>query len=293
MPKDPQRIVVVGLTEQDTVLALGKTPVGVTEWYGDQPSATWPWARELLGDAKPTVLKTTDGIEVERVAALRPDLTIGTNAGLEKQDYERLSKIAPTIAGPKGGTQYFSRWDQQVELIAAALGRPEIGRELVQDVKDRYAQVAKEHPELQGKTVTFSQNAFYDGLIYVYPEGLNTEFLTYLGMKINPEVTKLAGKRGEQVAISPERLDVLDADAIVFATEKSSDIAGLKKVPTFGKLDAVGENRAVYTDGTLAGAMYFMTPLSLRYVLDRLPEQLSAAVAGKAPQRVLTPRETE
>ena len=37
VPKKPERVVVVGLTEQDTVLQLGYTPVGVTEWYGEQP----------------------------------------------------------------------------------------------------------------------------------------------------------------------------------------------------------------------------------------------------------------
>jgi iron complex transport system substrate-binding protein len=47
----------------------------------------------------------------------------------------------------------------------------------------------------------------------------------------------------------------------------------------------VTEHRSVYTDGTLAGAIYFTSPLSLPYVLDHLTPQLEAAVAGEAPQR--------
>ena len=85
-------------------------------------------------------------------------------------------------------------------------------------------------PGVAGKTATFSQNAFYDGEIYVYPEGLGTDFLSYLGFTINPKLTPLAKNPGEQVAVSEERLDVIDADVIVFATEKESDIANLKKV---------------------------------------------------------------
>jgi len=81
---------------------------------------------------------------------------------------------------------------------------------------------------------------------------------------------------------------VLDADTIVFATEKPEDLTALKKVPTFKTLDAVANRRAVYTSPTLAGAMYFMTPLSLEYVLDKLPPQLEKALAGEAPQRVGT-----
>jgi len=286
---EPQRIAVVGLTEQDTVLALGYTPIATTEWYGEQPHAVWPWARDKLGDAKPTVLDNSDGFEFERIAALRPDLIIGTNSGMKRDDYEKLSRIAPTITSAKGSTEWFSPWDQQVELIAQALGRPDEGRRLVERVKRRYAEVAAEHPDFAGKTATFSQNGFYNGLIYVYPEGLNTEFLTYLGFDMNRRITALAKRPGEQVGISTERLDTLDADVIVFATEKPSDVAALEKVPTFEHLRAVAENRAVYTDGILAGAIYFMTPLSLEYALDRLAPQLQAAVDGKAPRKVLDP----
>ena len=287
VPAKPERIVVVGLTEQDTVLALGYKPIATTEWYGDQPHAVWPWAQDELGDAKPTVLDASDGFQFEKIATLRPDLIIGVNSGMERADYEKLSRLAPTVPAGKGSTEYFSSWEQQVELVAAALGKPEEGRELVQGIKDDYAEAAAANPAFEGKTATFSQNGFYDGLLYVYPDGLNTEFLTMLGFKINPKLTPLIENEGEQVTVSAERLGVIDADVIVFATEQPSDVAALKKVPTFDTLGAVADNRAVYTDGTLAGAIYFISPLSLPYVLERLTPQLAAAVEGKAPQRVV------
>jgi len=286
----PKRVVVVGLTEQDTLLALGIKPVATTEWYGKQPYAVWPWARKALGSAKPTVLSNADGFQYERIAKLRPDLIIGTNSGMKSSDYKKLSAIAPTIAAGKGSTDYFSPWDAQTVLIAKAVGKQAAGRALVAKIKASYAKVAAAHPEFRGKTATFSQNGFYDGQIYVYPAGLNTEFLTYLGFTMNPKITALAKKRGEQVGISAERLSVLDADAIVFATEAVSDIAKLKKVPTFNRLAAVKEHRSVYTNGTLAGAIYFMSPLSLPYALERLAPELAKAVAGKAPQRVIGTR---
>ena len=287
VPAKPRRIVSVGLTEQDTILALGYKPIATTEWYGDQPYAVWPWAQAALGDSKPAVLHNEDGLDFEKIAALRPDLILGVNSGMKRGDYEKLSRLAPTIPPGKGSTDYFSPWDRQVELIAAALGKPREGDALVEGIEDEYAKVAAAHPEFRGKTATFSQNAFYDGLIYAYPDGLATDFLTMLGFKINPKLTPLVEKPGEQVGISAERLDVLDADVIVFATEKPSDVAALKKTPTFDKLAAVSQHRAVYTDGTLAGALYFISPLSLPYVLDRLTPQLEAAVAGKAPQKVV------
>jgi iron complex transport system substrate-binding protein len=288
VPKRPERIVVVGLTEQDHLLALGYKPIATTEWYGDQPGAIWPWAREAMGPTLPTVLEATDGIPIEKVAALRPDLIIGTNSGMTKKDYDKLSKFAPTIAGVKGGTDYFSPWDQQTILIAQALGKEAAGRKLVDDIKASYAKVGAEHPEFAGKTATFSQGGFYNGLIYVYPDGLDTGFLSYLGFTINPKLTPLVKRPGEQVEVSTERLDVLDADVAVFATEEPKAVGELLKVPTFAKLPVVAEKRSVYTDGTLAGAIYFTSPLSLPYVLEHLPPQLVDAVAGKAPQRVLS-----
>ena len=285
--KKPERIVVVGLTEQDIALQLGYKPVATTEWYGEQPSAVWPWAQEALGDAKPEVLSNADGYELEKIATLRPDLIIGVNAGMEQKTYDQLAKLAPTIGTPKGGTQYFSPWDKQVELVAKALGMPERGAELIQGVKDSYAKVAAEHPEFAGKTATFSQNAFYDGEIYVYPEGLGTDFLSYLGFTINPKLTPLAKNPGEQVGVSEERLDVIDADVIVFATEKERDIANLKQVPTFKFLEAVKNRSAVYTDPTLSGAMYFTTPLSFQYILDKLTPALKDAVAGHSPETMI------
>ena len=71
----------------------------------------WPWAEPLLeelGGAQPEVLSAADGIDFEAVAALEPDLIVGTNAGLTEKDYELLSAIAPTVTSVEGSTQYFS-----------------------------------------------------------------------------------------------------------------------------------------------------------------------------------------
>jgi iron complex transport system substrate-binding protein len=280
---DPQRIAVVGLSEQDIVLALGKVPIATTEWYGEQPSAVWPWAQDELGGAKPTVLSTADGFEFEKIAALKPDLIVGTNSGMTEADYTKLSAIAPTIPGVKGSTDYFSPWDQQTVQVAKALGKEAEGKALVEGIKADFAKVAAANPEFAGKVATFSQNAFYDGKIYVYPPGLNTEFLTMLGFTINPELTALAPAPGQQAEISAENLSKIDADVLVIAAEKPEDIANLEKVPTYARLSAVSGRRTVYTDATLSGAMYFISPLSLPYVLEKLPPQLKAAVAGKAP----------
>ena len=44
----PTRVVSLGYTDQDAILALSVVPVAIREFTGDQPSATWPWARDRL-----------------------------------------------------------------------------------------------------------------------------------------------------------------------------------------------------------------------------------------------------
>jgi iron complex transport system substrate-binding protein len=285
VPEPPERVVVVGLTEQDTLLQLGVVPVAVTEWYGDKPFATWPWAEELLGDAEPEVLDASDGFELERIAALQPDLIVGTNAGLTQRDYDLLSQIAPTIASVEGSTRYFSSWQDQTLQIARGLGREADGKALVDRVERAYAEVAAAHPEWQGMTATFSQGGPYDGQLYVYPAGLSTDFLTELGFTMTTGLEGYAPEVGAQAEISAENVGLIDADVVVFATESAEMFDELQAFGTVSTLAAVSENRAVYTDETLAGAIYFDTPLSLSYVLDRLTPMLDLAARRQSPRQ--------
>ena len=71
---------------------------------------------------------------------------------------------------------------------------------------------------------------------------------------------------------------------MVFATEDEEMFDEPPGVRHHRSLPAVAENRAVYTDETLAGAIYFDTPLSLEYALDRLTPMLELAAAGESPR---------
>ncbi|WP_029433436.1 iron-siderophore ABC transporter substrate-binding protein [Blastococcus sp. URHD0036] len=279
VPERPQRVVTVGYTEQDTVLALGVVPVGVTEWYGDQPSAVWPWAQDELGDAEPTVLSADDGINVEAVAALEPDLIIGTNAGLDEETYEALSGIAPTIAHSGEQDAYFEPWDVQAELIGTALGRREEALALIDEVKGQFADAAAAHPEFAGTTAVFLQNAVYDGSFIAYQDGLSTDFLTDLGFVVPSSIEQFAADG--QAYIPLEQAGVLnDAEVLVWGTETPEDRPALEEQAVYRTLAAVQAGRLAFTDEVLAGAIYFTSPLSLPYVLDELVPRLEAAVAG-------------
>lgn len=273
----PTRVVSVGITEQDYLLALGVVPVGVTDWYGDQPYATWPWARAALGGATPTVLKDSDGRPYAEIAKLRPDLIIGCNAGLTQADYDKLTKIAPTIAQSGKGGDFFDSWQEILRLVGEAVGKPAEATALRDKVKGQFSAAAAANPNFKGKKAIFLQGSPSDGNVIASQAGLSTDFLTDLGFVVPKDIEPFI-RKGEQAYIPLERISVLDAaDTLVWGTEKDADRAVLEKIPGFANLRAVKAGRSVYTGDILAGAIYFSSPLSLPYVVEHLVPQLASS----------------
>ena len=64
--KAPARVVCVGLTEQDALLALGVVPVAVTKWFGYAPGEIFPWARRARRRRVPEVLEDENGSRSRR-----------------------------------------------------------------------------------------------------------------------------------------------------------------------------------------------------------------------------------
>src|SRR6201996_2689819 len=133
VPEPPKRIVSAGFTGQDDLLALGVVPIAITNWFGDQPFAVWPWAREKLGDAKPVVLNLDNGIRVQQIAGLKPDLIVATDAGVDEDTYQKLSAIAPTIP-QSDGYAFFEPWKEQATAIGQAVFQPDRMKSLINGV---------------------------------------------------------------------------------------------------------------------------------------------------------------
>ena len=276
----PERIVTVGYTDQDPVLALGATPVGVRDWFGEQPRAAWPWARDELGDAEPEVLPATE-LNFEQIAALEPDLLIGVSSGMTQGDYDTLSKIAPTLAQPKGFVDFGVPWQEGTRLVGRALGEEGRAEELVSGVEARFARTREQHPRFEGATGVISLTG-EGGNYYPYgPQDARGRFLTSLGFELPPEVVELAGE-SFFATISREKLSVIDADALIWVVNSPAERETLANDPLYERLDAVKEGRDVFLEVNepLAGALSFGTVLSLPYLLDELTPLLEAALDG-------------
>lgn len=278
----PQRVVSVGYNEQDWLYAFGVEPVGVREWYGDYPYATWPWADAARGDAKPEVLAGEE-LNIEAVAALRPDLIVGIYAGLTEEDYALLSKIAPVLAPPSEFNDYSVPWREQTRLIGKALGQPAKAEQLVADLEKKLAAARAANPQFAGTEAVVG--SFYQGKPGAYAPGdLRNRVLTDLGFVIPANYESLSG--GEfYFEVSPENLGLLDVDAVVwlvFAADGSAR-KGIETNPVYPSLGLSTEGRSVWVDSQLLeGAFSFSSPLSLDFALDHLVPMLAAAIDGNA-----------
>jgi iron complex transport system substrate-binding protein len=279
--KAPSRVVCVGLVEQDALLALGIVPVAVTKWFGEAPGFIFPWAEDKLGDAElPTVLSDVNGVQIEKIANLQPDLIIGQYAGISEKDYDLLSELAPTIAQSGEYADYGMPWEESTLNIGTAVGQPKAAQALVDDVTAQIEKAAADHPEFAGKTAAVVTP--YEGLFIYGPEDPRGRMLQQLGFEF-PEV--LLEDRSEEFgwSVSSERTsDLADVDAVVWLDYGAAD-AGTQDL--FEQTPAYAEGRYFDIsdkDGAYYVAHSFVTPLSIPYVLERYVPQLAAAVDGDA-----------
>lgn len=269
IPGPPQRVVSAGFTEQDDLLALGVVPIATTEWFGGEPFAVWPWAQPRLGGAQPAVLDLTDGIQVDKIANLNPDLIVATNAGLDADTYAKLSEIAPTIA-QSGPDAFFEPWRDQATLVGQAVFQNDAMSGLIAGVDDKFKAVATNNPQFTGKKVLLLGGTLFRDSVQSRT-GWRTEFLSQMGFTV-PETPDLIAR--DDIA------SVLDAaDVLIWTTESDQERDALLADPVIAGLKASTRNRHVFTPKELAGAIAFASPLSYPLVADQLPTLLNQTLA--------------
>ncbi|MEU0497262.1 ABC transporter substrate-binding protein [Mycobacterium sp. NPDC006124] len=274
IPSAPKRVVSAGLTEQDDLLALGVVPVAVTDWFGGEPFGTWPWALPLLGNAQPVVLNLSGGVDVDQIATLKPDLIVATNAGLDQDTYDKLSKIAPTVA-QSGQYAFFESWRDQANTIGQAVFKFDDMTKLVAAVDAKFTDVGKNNANFNGKKAVLVNPTTFDGRYDLTPPGWRTEFLTQMGFAVPDEIKGFV--KDDAVRVPPDKLaSVLDAaDVVIWTTQSDEEQAGLVADPTFAALKSTRTGHNVFTGKDLAGALAFSSVLSLTVVADRLPPMIS------------------
>jgi len=266
VPEPPKRVVSAGFTGQDDLLALGVVPIAVTNWFGDQPFAVWPWARPKLGNAKPVVLNLDNGVQVEQIAGLKPDLIVATDAGVDQDTYQKLSAIAPTLP-QSDGYAFFEPWKDQASAIGQAVFQSDQMKSLINGIDQSFAGVADKYPQFKSKKVLLLEGKLHEDNV-VATTGWRTEFLTQMGLAVADSITPFAVDQQRAFIPRDKIKAVLDAaDLLIWTTESDGDQAELLASPDVAALRA----RSVFTTKDQAGAIAFASPLSYPLVADQLP----------------------
>jgi iron complex transport system substrate-binding protein len=276
VPAAPQRVVSLGYTDQDAILALGVVPVAIREFTGNKPSATWEWAQSKLNGQKPQVLPIGE-VGTETIAALKPDLIIGISAGLTQAQYDTYSKIAPTIAAPQGFVDYGTPWQDATKITGQALGKTAEADKLIADLEAKITSVKQQYPNLAGKSVAAVRpSTNNDGFFVWSSQDLRGRFLKSLGMTIPQEFDTLAGQNFYATVSNEEISKLNPVNAVVLITASAAERQAMEAIPGWSQVQPVAAGHLVTLDDNQSAALSFSSVLSLPTVLDTLPKDLSA-----------------
>lgn len=276
LPRPAKRVVSLGYTTHDSLLALGVPPVALRHWIGDYPFGVWPWAQSYLDGAEPEVL--SGEVSMERVAALRPDLVVAIGSGISKAEYSVLSRIAPVIMQAPQYPTYGMPWDAMTRMIGRAVGREDVAERQVETAWRAFSDAKARHPGWAGKTGVAAYHRGGETGAFI-GEDNRAEFLADLGFRPTPEVARLSGPEGFYVPLSPEDLSPLDADVLVWVSGFGS-VSDLASLPMRRTLDAHLEGREVVAGQLAAAAMSHGSVLSMPFALKELEADLAAAADG-------------
>jgi iron complex transport system substrate-binding protein len=273
----PERVVTLGVTDADPVLALGITPVAVTGYSYYPETGLGPWAQELVRGPQPVRLASDSTPDIEQIALLEPDLIIGVSAGFDQAVYDRLSSLAPTIARPAGVAAYTVPRDEATRMIAAALGRAEEGDELIRRADEAFAAAVAAHPEFQGRTGAVVLP--YDGIYGAYfPGDARGQVMAELGFVVPAGLA--ARDTGERffAEVSREQLGILDGDVLVVLADAPAAGAFIDGDQILQGLPVVANGGMIVPDTDTRGAVTSNSVISVPYALDRLVPALAEAV---------------
>jgi len=150
VPANPSRVVTVGWTDQDFVLPLGVVPVSTRAFFDSYNN--YPWVKAAT-DGKGVTTWGGDEIDFEAIAAQKPDVIFAIYESIDKQTYDRLSQIAPTVIQSADYPDEETPWTVQLLTTGKALGKEAEAKGLVAKVQGRIDEARKANPEFDGKTL--------------------------------------------------------------------------------------------------------------------------------------------
>lgn len=286
----PERVVSLSWVNGDTALALGVVPVAMPKvTFGMNANNSTDWADAKLdalgagqgSDKAPTFYdEPTGDVAYDAIADAEPDVILAAYSGLTKEQFDKLSKIAPVV-GP-GVSAYGTPWEQSTEMIGQALGKSAEAKQLITDTEATIKKAAEAHPQLKGKTFIAGNFQPDQGGINIYTSGDNRpRLLTALGMTEAPVVKANAKPDAFFFNFSPEKANELDSQIFFTWYPKGQTKETIEQDKLLGRIPAVKNGGLVgTTDDQLLLSVSAANPLSLAWGTDKIADLLGKGVAA-------------
>ena len=231
--EQPKRVVVLDVGELDNVVSLGVKPVGLAPTEGSPELPSY-----LKKDAgTPKNIGTINSLNLEAIAALKPDLILGSQLRAANS-YDELSQIAPTVFSIRPGFT----WKENYLLNAATLDKTAQAEANLAAYKKKTKALGD---KLGADKPTVSMVRYLpDGLIRLYA---NDSFIGTILKDVgiprpkNQDIADLAAE------VSAENIDQADADYIftgVYGEVKATDKSKAQANPLWKNLKAVKDGHA-------------------------------------------------
>lgn len=212
VPAHPQRVVVLTNEGTEALLSIGVKPVGaVKSWTGD------PWYPHIKDQMQGVESLGEEGQpNVEAIAALKPDLILGTKMRQEKI-YDQLTAIAPTVFSET----LRGEWKENFKLWANAVNQEEKGTEVLAAYDKHVADLKAELGDKLNMKVSMVRFMAGKARMY-YKDTFSGLILSELGFA-RP---KSQDNEGFFDDVGKERIPEMDGDILFYFTYETGNGKG-------------------------------------------------------------------
>ncbi|WP_446224591.1 ABC transporter substrate-binding protein [Nocardia sp. IBHARD005] len=278
VPAVPQRIVVLNgnlggylYDLEAPVVAADPRLLGVPAKPGEFPAA---WAEDAKKQGTKAV-PSGENINLEFIAAQRPDLIIGGGQGYPGQQsvnaYDQLSAIAPTVLMPTETTY----WQDQLRFIAAAVNKPANVDTLIANYQATLTEAKNKIKAPQGGTVVIQSIKSQKPTVFLPTAALPT-LLSEVGFTLDTQILAKAGnptleQSADFISFSPELINTVIDAPVLFTIPLSGgrSVEELRNDPLYASLPSFQANKVFELPATSSRPDYRTVMTTLDLIVER------------------------
>ncbi|MFD3705559.1 ABC transporter substrate-binding protein [Nocardia sp. NPDC058658] len=278
VPASPQRIVVLNgnlagylYDLEATVVAADPRLLGVPNKPGEFPTG---WAEDAKKQGTQAV-PSGENINLEFIAAQRPDLIIGGGQGYPAQQsvnaYDQLSAIAPTVLMPTETTN----WQDQLRFLAETVNKLAGVDTLIANYQAKLDEAKSKIKPAQGATTVFQSIKSQKPTLFV-PSAALPSLLAEVGFTLDTQIEAKAGNPAKEqsadfIGFSPELINTVIDAPVLFVVPLSGgrSVDELRNDPLYASLPSFKANKVFELPATSSRPDYRTVMTTLDLLVER------------------------